>query len=186
MSSSDLSELSSSLSSHEDSTPVSVSRGKLEHYFKHGSSAAPKSPPVKKKRPPSPPHEYVLADNPDIAVSSIRYVLMRARIARVRFNKNSADPSRRAVHLHVPFALQRGFPKDVSPLWTSRYRTWCGRHNTGRPNRKTTMCSARPGPQSKERHRVRLIWLHLDPLIQTPKIKELVIIYGLLANPSPV
>ena len=91
MSSSDLSELSSSLSSHEDVTPVSVSRGKLEHYFKHGSSAAPQSPPVKKKRPPSPPHEYVLADNPDIAVSSIRSVLVRSCIARVRFNKNSAD-----------------------------------------------------------------------------------------------
>ena len=109
MSSSDLSELSSSLSSHEDLTPVSVSRGKLEHYFKHGSSAAPKSPPVKKKRPPSPPHEYVLADNPDIAVSSIRSVVMRPRIARVRSNKDNADP-RRAVHLHVPFAFQRSFP----------------------------------------------------------------------------
>ena len=77
MSSSDLSELSSSLSSQEDITPVSVSRGKLEHYFKHGSSVAPKSPPVKKKRPPSPPHEYVLADNPDIAVSSIGSVLIQ-------------------------------------------------------------------------------------------------------------
>ena len=105
MSSSDLSELSSSLSSQEDLTPVSVSRGKLEHYFKHGSSAAPKSPPVKKKRPPSPPHEYVLADNPDIAVSSMRPVLMQPCIARVRSTKNSADASPRAVHLHVPFAL---------------------------------------------------------------------------------
>ena len=105
MSSSDLSELSSSLSSQEDVTPVSVSRGKLEHYFKHGSSAAPKSPPVKKKRPPSPPHEYVLADNPDIAVSAIGSVLIQPCIARLRFNQNSADASRRAVHLHVPFAL---------------------------------------------------------------------------------
>ena len=152
MSSSDLSELSSSLSSHEDVTPVSVSRGKLEHYFKHGSSAAPKSPPVKKKRPPSPPHEYVLADNPDIAVSSIRFVLMRPRIARVRFNTNSADLPRRAVHLHVPFALQRGFPKDVSPLRAPRYRTWCGGLNTWRSDRETTVCSARPGPESKEGH----------------------------------
>ena len=101
------------------------------------------------------------------------------------FNKNIADAPRRAVHLHVPFALQRGFPKDISPLWTSRYRTWCGRHNTRRPNRKTTMCSAGSGPQPKERHRVRLVWLHLDPLIQTRKIKELIVIYGLLANLSP-
>ncbi len=152
MSSSDLSELSSSLSSHEDVTPVSVSRGKLEHYFKHGSSAAPKSPPLKKKRPPSPPHEYVLADNPDIAVSSIGFIPMQPCIARVRFNKDSADAFRRAVHLHVSFALQRCFPKDVSPLRTSRHRRWCGGHNTRRPNRKATVCSARPGPESKEGH----------------------------------
>lgn len=110
---------------------------------------------------------------------------MRPRIARVRFNKNSADPPRRAVHLHVPFALQRGFPKNFSPLRTSRHRTWCGRHSTRRPNRTTIVCSARPGPQPEERHRVRLVWLHLEPLIQTLGIEELVIIYGLLANPSP-
>ncbi|KAL2038450.1 hypothetical protein N7G274_008789 [Stereocaulon virgatum] len=68
MSSSDLSDLSSSLTSDEDVTSGPLSKGTLEHYFtKDGSSATPKSPPVKKKRPPSPPHEYVLADNPDIA-----------------------------------------------------------------------------------------------------------------------
>ena len=157
MSSSDLSELSSSLSSHEDLTPVSVSRGKLEHYFKHGSSAAPKSPPVKKKRPPSPPHEYVLADNPDIAVSSISSLVTRPRVAPVKSNGNTADPPRRAVHLHVPFALQRGFSKDLSPLRASRYRKRCGRRNTWRSNRKTSVCSARPGPQPKKGHRVRLV-----------------------------
>ena len=67
MSSSDLSELSSSPLTDDDEVPQSIPKGKLEHYFKVGASALP--PKLKKKRPPSPPHEYVLADNPDIAVS---------------------------------------------------------------------------------------------------------------------
>ena len=70
MSSSDLSELSSSLSSEDEISSAPSAPGKLDHYFKPGLKAAPKSPPIKKKRPPSPPHEYVLADNPDIAVST--------------------------------------------------------------------------------------------------------------------
>jgi len=71
MSSSDLSDLSSSLSTDGDIAPPPVSKGKLEHYFKHGPSATPTSPPAKKKRPPSPPHEYVLADNENIPVRII-------------------------------------------------------------------------------------------------------------------
>lgn len=50
----------------DDEVPDTISKGKLEHYFKVGSAALP--PKVKRKRAPSPPHEYVLADNPDIAV----------------------------------------------------------------------------------------------------------------------
>lgn len=71
MSSSDLSELSSSLSSDED-VDVPVTKGTLDYYLKgkNGPGATPSVPSVKKKRPPSPPHEYVLADNPDIAVSA--------------------------------------------------------------------------------------------------------------------
>ena len=75
MSSSDLSELSSSPLS-EDDLPESIPKGKLEHYFKQGLSALP--PKVRKKRPPSPPHEFVLADNPDIAVSITRNDACRA------------------------------------------------------------------------------------------------------------
>ena len=69
MSSSDLSELTSSLSTDDDLI-VPYAKGTLEHYFKgkNGPNAIPSSPPVKKKRPPSPLHEYVLADNPAIAV----------------------------------------------------------------------------------------------------------------------
>ncbi len=72
MSSSGLSELSSSLSSDEG-IAAPIPKGTLDHYFKgkNDTNATPASPPSKKKRPPSPPHEYVLADNPDIAVSAI-------------------------------------------------------------------------------------------------------------------
>ena len=67
MSSSELSELSSSPLTDDDEIPLSIPKSKLEHYFKVGASALP--PKLKKKRAPSPPHEYVLADNSDIAVS---------------------------------------------------------------------------------------------------------------------
>ncbi len=67
MSSSELSELSSSPLTDDDELERKIPKGKLDYYFKVGASALP--PKLKKKRPPSPPHEYVLADNPDIAVS---------------------------------------------------------------------------------------------------------------------
>lgn len=70
MSSSDLSDLSSPLSTDEELANAPIRPGTLEHYFQNaGATANQASPPAKKKRPPSPPHEYVLADNPDIAVS---------------------------------------------------------------------------------------------------------------------
>ncbi|CAD6582936.1 MAG: hypothetical protein ASARMPRED_001106 [Alectoria sarmentosa] len=67
MSSSDLSDISSSLSSDDGIASVPIPKGKLDHYFKQGLTATSTSPPTKKKRQPSPPHEYVLADNQDIA-----------------------------------------------------------------------------------------------------------------------
>ena len=70
MSSSGLSELSSPLSSDDELASAPIRPGSLDAYFKHGGIVAKQSsPPAKKKRAPSPPHEYVLADNPDIAVS---------------------------------------------------------------------------------------------------------------------
>ena len=70
MSSSDLSPLSSALSSDNEIESEPNHVGSLDRYFKAATSAANQtSPPAKKKRPPSPPHEYVLADNADIAVS---------------------------------------------------------------------------------------------------------------------
>ena len=68
-SSSGLSSLSTAPSISDDEvTNDAAHAGKLDHYFKKASSAT--SPPQpKRKRPASPPHEYVLADNEDIAVS---------------------------------------------------------------------------------------------------------------------
>lgn len=73
MSSSDLSELSSALSTEDDISIESIHGGKLDQYLRQIPIANEhSSPPAKKKRPTSPPHEYVLADNPDIAV---RYLI---------------------------------------------------------------------------------------------------------------
>ncbi|KAI4250041.1 MAG: hypothetical protein LQ352_005426 [Teloschistes flavicans] len=57
MSSSELSEISSSLSSAGDEIDLTPLRSKnLDHYFKSAVATKPSLPP-KKKRPPSPPHE---------------------------------------------------------------------------------------------------------------------------------
>ena len=68
MSSSDISSLSSAESIEtDDEILLSNPRGgTLDDYFKNAKAA---SPPTKKKRSNSPTHEYVLADNSDIAVS---------------------------------------------------------------------------------------------------------------------
>ena len=69
MSSSDISPLSSAPSDVSDNElTLKPPLGKLDQYFKHGPAAVSPSP-AKRKRPASPPHDYVLADNPDIAVS---------------------------------------------------------------------------------------------------------------------
>lgn len=72
MSSSSLSDLSSPLSSDDDVDSVPAKDKTLDHYFKDAHSMKPAVPP-KKKRQPSPPHDYVLADNPDIAVCTDIY-----------------------------------------------------------------------------------------------------------------
>ena len=81
MSSSELSELSSVLSSEDENILEPTQVGVLENYFKKGAGRAIRiSPPAKKQRPASPPHEYVLADNPDIAVSLHRLIESRSSL----------------------------------------------------------------------------------------------------------
>lgn len=49
------------------------SKSGILKFFSKLSEQPPKSPsPPPRKRSPSPPHEYVLADNPDIAVSQTK------------------------------------------------------------------------------------------------------------------
>ena len=67
MSSSELSELTSNVSTDNEEENPAVDKRKIEHYFKN-PAASTQPPKLKKKRPPSPPHEYVLADREEIAV----------------------------------------------------------------------------------------------------------------------
>ena len=74
MSSSGLSDISSSLSSDDGDIDISDApkKGSLEFFFKQQAKLPKKpSPPPRRKRTPSEPHEFVLADNPDIAVRVI-------------------------------------------------------------------------------------------------------------------
>jgi len=64
LSDSDLSSLSSAPPTDDENAPMAVDEPVgITKYFKKESETPPP------KREPSPPHEYVLADNPDIAVS---------------------------------------------------------------------------------------------------------------------
>ena len=73
MSSSDLSSLSSPPSTdNEEEFSSTVGQGSLDRYLTNGTDNSADTtgrPSSQRKRPASPPHEYVLADNPDIAVS---------------------------------------------------------------------------------------------------------------------
>lgn len=74
---SSLSSLSPAPSEDELEVPTDVEvkagkKGGILNYFSKVSDLPPKEPsPPPRKRSPSPPHEYVLADNPDIAVRLI-------------------------------------------------------------------------------------------------------------------
>lgn len=63
---SELSSLSSAPPTDDEATMAIDHPTGIAKYFKKESETPPP------KREPSPPHEYVLADNPDIAVSSPR------------------------------------------------------------------------------------------------------------------
>lgn len=91
MSSSELSELSSNLSSAESiETDEEVlnpkpKRGSLDAWLKQ-KKPSPSPPP--KKREPSPPHEYILADNAHIAVSSLSEILPSSAFWHVESSAN--------------------------------------------------------------------------------------------------
>jgi len=72
MSSDESSELSSVPSDDDSTLQLTKKDGILKFFSKApppSASKAKDASPPRPKREPSPPHEYVLADNPDIAVS---------------------------------------------------------------------------------------------------------------------
>ncbi|PGH15762.1 hypothetical protein AJ79_02142 [Helicocarpus griseus UAMH5409] len=80
MSDSDSSSLSSAPSTDDEVVAARVNRSiGLEKYFKPVKKPAKPASPPPPKRAPSPPHEYVLADNPDIAF----IVMFRSRFSDV-------------------------------------------------------------------------------------------------------
>ncbi|EEH36108.2 hypothetical protein PAAG_00431 [Paracoccidioides lutzii Pb01] len=80
MSDSDSSSLSSAPSTDDETVAASINRSiGLEKYFKPQEKPAKPASPPPPKRAPSPPHEYVLADNPDIAF----IVMFRSRFSDV-------------------------------------------------------------------------------------------------------
>lgn len=88
-------------------------RGILSYFSKANAPAAAdarKSPPPR-KREPSPPHEAVFADNPDIAVSRNRVEIAKERD---NFTRRVASPHHHwadtvpfAVHCYVPQAIRQ-------------------------------------------------------------------------------
>ncbi|KAJ9196383.1 hypothetical protein DTO164E3_5884 [Paecilomyces variotii] len=99
LSDSDLSSLSSAPPTDDESIFQAVDQPVgIQKYFKKGPS--PESPPPP-KRPASPPHEYVLADNPDIA-----FIVM----FRARFH----DVFPRSLPHYGPQDIERGVA-DITP-----------------------------------------------------------------------
>ena len=116
MDDSDLSSLSSAQSIETDDEILRASRpaGTLDRYFKQKPNSV--SPPTKRKRPASPPHEYVLADNPDIAVSVEKHFFV-ALIRRIRVT-NTTDAQfivmfRSRFHAAFPKSTPNFGPQDV-------------------------------------------------------------------------
>lgn len=90
MSDDDSSELSSVPSDDELDLQLTKKNGILKFFSKvpkPTEAPAVEASPPRPKREPSPPHEYVLADNPDIAVcpASIVASLIILRVQNARF-----------------------------------------------------------------------------------------------------
>jgi hypothetical protein len=93
--SSDLSSLSSLSPAPSDieleepvEKPIAKPKKGIQKYFKVTEQPPKEASPPPRKRSPSPPHEYVLADNPDIAVCNLDWCFsflwfIYERLARV-------------------------------------------------------------------------------------------------------
>lgn len=123
----DSSELSSVPSEDESDLQLKKKGGILKFFSKvNPKTEKPKkanSSPPPPEREPSPPHEYVLADNPDIAVCFPTIVrglrvdihVMSRRVLSVDL-ANYIIP----VHRHVPIAVHGSLPQISRQLRASR------------------------------------------------------------------
>jgi hypothetical protein len=121
-------------------------------FFKHRS---PSPPP--RKRAPSPPHEAVPEDNPDIAVriGRVHRVVTRCVVSQSRkASPLSIANTFRIVHRHVPVALQRSFPTRLAFHRASGHRARCRRGHAVHHGGRAAVLLARTGPQSQEACRV--------------------------------
>ena len=126
MSLSDTSSLSSPPTTDDEGPPDTLSKPKgLNKYFKPAPKSQPpqepSSPPLS-KRPASQPHEYVLADNGDIAVSgSLADQLPNPRLPAnfeadqfiVMFRSRFSDAFPKALPHYGPQDIERGVAGEV-------------------------------------------------------------------------
>lgn len=114
------------------------------------------SPPPR-KREPSPPHEYVFADNPDIAVSRepdlSRHICEKTRKCAVALPQPWL--TNLAVHCHVPQAIRQCHAQVSGAFRPSRAGAGYPARTPCRESRAIPM--RRPGPpsESQTRHQVR-------------------------------
>ena len=174
--SSDLSSLSSLSPAPSDieleepaEEPIAKPKKGIQKYFSKVTEQPPKedSPPPR-KRSPSPPHEYVLADNPDIAVSALRCGVSFSMVYIKQFGAWICfcdAPSSRVerhgqmltaiVHCNVQKPLQRRISEITSPLWSPRTRARCRRTHTWRSSRTLPLRVAGVTIESQTRCQVR-------------------------------
>ena len=129
MSDSESSALSSPPSTDDEMPePTPAPKSSVKSISKNNASILSfvESSPARKKRPASPPHEEVLADNPDIAVSRYRVnrVLLDVNYTSTRPASRcaSANTIRYAVHCNVQVTLLRCLSYEIASDGTARYR----------------------------------------------------------------
>jgi hypothetical protein len=141
-------------------------QGKILSFFKQKD----RSPsPRRKKREPSPEHEYGPQDNPGIAVRTGRVGRVLSRRDASHYAVDHYVRARLtfwcAVHCHVPLAIRRSFPSWRAACRTPGHRGGCPRGDAVVDCRRPALRPARLGAQSQEACRVSTAPLSLDHTI---------------------
>jgi hypothetical protein len=156
MSDDDSSDLSSAPSDDELERQLNEKGGILK--FLTAKPPAREASPPRPPREPSPPHEYVLADNPDIAVCACIYSRVPhsfTRAKRVLSTCAVADAISLTVHRYVSITLYGGISQVPSQLWPPRTRTRCGGYCAWRACRALSLRVAWTATQQKAGYQVR-------------------------------